>query len=265
MGSEQPVGLFDSGVGGLTVLAQVVRLLPRETVVYFGDTLNLPYGDKTPSQLLELGDRIVRFLLSQRVKCIVFACNTSSSVSLEFLQQRYPIPMLGLLQAGARLALAASRRMRIGVLATMATVKSGAYERALKSLDPRVEVFSQAAPRLVPLIEAGAIYTPDTKAALEEYLAPLREADIDTLILGCTHYPFLAPLVSALLGPEVVLVDPAVAVAEKLQALLQTRGLMSSGVPQHRVFVSGDPASFDRLASTLYPHPLPLAVKVDLR
>ncbi|RDV81816.1 glutamate racemase [Ammonifex thiophilus] len=263
MADARPIGLFDSGVGGLTVLAQVVRLLPHESVVYFADTLNLPYGDKTPAELVALGDRIIRFLLAQGVKCVVFACNTSSSISLEVLRRRYPVPMLGLLQAGARMALKSSRQGRIGVLATAATVKSKAYEKAIKDLCPRAQVFSQAAPRLVPLIERGEIDTPETEAVLRDYLKPLKEAGIDTLIFGCTHYPFLAPLVSSFMGPEVVLVDPAVAVAEELKELLRRRGLLANSAPSHRVFVSGDPENFDRLARRLYPGSLPPAVRVE--
>ncbi|ACX51630.1 glutamate racemase [Ammonifex degensii KC4] len=263
MADARPIGLFDSGVGGLTVLAQIVRLLPHESIVYFADTLNLPYGDKTPAELIALGDRIIRFLLAQGVKCVVFACNTSSSISLEVLQQRYPVPMLGLLQAGARLALKSSRRGRIGILATAATVKSGAYEKAIKDLCPQAQVFSQAAPRLVPLIESGEIDTPEAEAALREYLTPLKEAGIDTLIFGCTHYPFLAPLISSFMGPGVALVDPAVAVVEELKELLSQKGLLANSTPFHRIFVSGDPESFDRLARRLYPDPLPPAVRVD--
>lgn len=263
MNDDRPLGLFDSGLGGLTVFEQVVRLLPSESVVYFGDTANVPYGARSVRELVELGDRIIRFLLAKRVKAVIFACNTSSSVSIHILRKKYPVPMFGLVEPGARLAVAVTKRKRIGLLATEATVRSGSYVRAITALDPEVQVFSQAAPLLVPLVESGKVDTPEAEVALQEYLAPLKAAAIDTLILGCTHYPFFAPAISRILGPEVVLVDPAVAIVQEAKEALGKWGMFAGlGKPRYEFYVSGDPGEFDLLAKRLAARELPPAVQV---
>ena len=225
MSDRRPLGMFDSGVGGLTVFEQVARYLPQESVVYFGDTLNVPYGGRSVRELLAFGDRIIRFFCKKNVKYIIFACNTSSSVSLGFLRERYSVPMLGLVEPAAQEALAATRNKRIGLLATEATVRSNSYAQTLTRLDPEVKVFSQPAPRLVPLVETSRVKSSEAAEAVATYIAPLKEAGIDTLILGCTHYPFFIPMISRLLGPEVRLTDPAVAIAIKAKEELQTEAI----------------------------------------
>lgn len=263
MNDNRPLGLFDSGLGGLTVFEQVVRILPAEPVVYFGDTANVPYGGRTVKELVALGDRIVRFLLDRKVKAVIFACNTSSSVSIHILRQKYPVPMFGLVEPGARMAVGVTKVKRIGILATEATVRSGSYPAAITALDPEVRVFSQAAPLLVPFVETGRVETPEAAAALQEYLEPLKAAGIDTLILGCTHYPFFAPAISRILGPEVTLVDPAVAMVREVKEELGKRGMLASGGrPRHEFYVSGNPHEFDLLAKRLSPWQLPPAVQV---
>ncbi|NPV73870.1 MAG: glutamate racemase [Pelotomaculum sp.] len=244
------IGLFDSGIGGLTVAVEVYRQLPAESTIYFGDTAHVPYGSRNPGELYRFASRIVDFLEGEGAKYIIFACNTSSSLSLPILQERKAVPMIGLIKPGVAAALQKTVNRRIGVIATEATVKSGAYERELKRQDENVQVFCQAASRLVPLVEAGETGTPAAAEAVREYLFPLKEAGIDTLILGCTHYPFLKPLIAGEMGPGVQLVDPAAATVEEAGKELQRLGLAAGGpaVPEHRFVVSGDPAAFQKAA-----------------
>lgn len=252
MGKADAIGLFDSGVGGLTVAEEVFRALPGEPIVYFGDTANVPYGGRPVDELILFADMIISFLIGQGAKYIVFACNTSSAVSLDVMRRRYDVPMMGLIQPGAQAAAAATHGGRIGVIATEATIRSGAYERAIHALAPDVDVFQMPAPRLVPLVEAGDLNTSRTEAALREYLNPLRCRGIDTLLLGCTHYPLLAHAMERILGPDVVLVNPAVAAVAAVRNDMVSKGLLSipSPVePVHRFFVSGDPVSFAHVAA----------------
>ncbi|RJX20940.1 MAG: glutamate racemase [Ammonifex sp.] len=265
MNDNRPVGLFDSGLGGLTVFEQVVNMLPRESVVYFGDTANVPYGGREVNELVELGDRIIRFLMGKGVKYVLFACNTSSSVSIGILRERYPVPMIGLVRPGARSAVAATRNKRIGILATEATVKSGSYPEAIASIDPAVQIFSQAAPLLVPLVEGGRVETPEAKKALGAYLAPFREAQIDTLVLGCTHYPFFAGPILQILGEKVAMVDPAVATTAEARREIMQRGMQGGeSQPRYEFYTSGDPEEFNRLAGLLSTRRLPGAIKVEI-
>jgi len=254
-------------VGGLTVVNELYRELPLESTVCFGDSAHVPYGSRSAEELIYLADKIVSFLIDQGVKYIIFACNTNSSLSLPILQKRYPIPMIGLVQPGAEWALQVSRNRRIGVIATEATVQSASYESAIKAMDANTLVFSQAAPELVPLIEAGKIDTAETRLAIKRYLASLKKNGIDTLILGCSHYPFLSKIISEELGPEVALVDPARATVLEAKADLAARGLLNyfnGQKPQHQFYVSGDPASFQAGASLFLGEALPGVVKVKL-
>ncbi len=261
------IGLFDSGVGGLTVAVEVYRQLPGESTVYFGDTAHVPYGHRTTGELLHLARRIIAFLINQGSKFIICACNTSSSVSLPVLMNTFDVPMLGLIEPAAGEALRLTTSGKVGVLATEATVKSGAYERELKKLEPAVRVYSQAAPRLVPLVEAGEIKTSSAAAAVREYLAPLKKAGIDTLILGCTHYPFLSDLIAEELGPGVRLVDPAGAAVRLAAQEIKRRGLLNNnserGV-QHKFFVSGDPLAFRARAASFLGYDIGCVERVDL-
>lgn len=240
------IGLFDSGIGGLSVAVEVYRQLPAESTVYYGDTAHVPYGPRSAGELIRFAARIVSFLESQGVKYIIFACNTSSSVSLPVLQERCTVSMIGLIKPGVAEALRKTVNRRVGVIATEATIKSGAYQRELKRLDENVQVFAQAAPRLVPLVEAGKADTREAAGAVREYLAPLKKAGIDTLILGCTHYPFLTRLIAGELGPGVRLVDPASATVREAKEEMLRLGLAAEEPPaaEHRFFVSGDPAAF---------------------
>lgn len=258
MDEIQPIGIFDSGVGGLTVVRFLFRELPEERIIYFGDTAHLPYGSRTPEELIAFGEEIVSFLLQFGVKAVVAACNTSSSVSLPHLQKKFPIPILGVLEPGVRAAIRVTRNKRVGVIATAATVNSGAYLRAFERQGPEVKVFAKACPLFVPLVETGRTESPEARDAANEYLAPLKEAGIDTLVLGCTHYPFLAKVIGEVLGPEVKLVDPAEETVRELAMLLNKgaeKGSCSrpgkrgggNGVPAsngHLFFTSGSATSF---------------------
>lgn len=250
MNNSRAIGLFDSGVGGLTVSRVVNKILPAEAIIYYGDTAHVPYGQRSAEELLGFADKIVSFLAGQGVKYIIFACNTNSALSLPVLAKKYPLPMIGLIKPGVAEALQVTRNGRVGVIATEATVRSGAYEKEIKRQNSSIEVYSQAAPLLVPLVEAGELDTPAVAAAVRQYLAPLRQAGIDTLILGCTHYPFLAGLMAQEIGPGVQLVDPAMSTVREAAGEMSRLGLLSpSGIcPEHRFFVSGDPQVFQNIA-----------------
>ena len=220
MDGSQPIGVFDSGVGGLSVVRQILEQLPDESIVYFGDTARVPYGSRTPAEIIAFGDQIISFLARFEVKVVVAACNTSSAVSLPVLRRKYHLPVLGVVEPGVRAALQVTGNMRIGVLATAATINSGAFTRCFRAYDPGVTVFAQACPQLVPLVEGGKIDGPEIRAAVRQYLQPLQDARVDTIVLGCTHYPFLAPVIRDLAGEAVEVVDPAEETVKELAVLL---------------------------------------------
>jgi len=207
--NRRPIGVFDSGIGGLTVVRALMRRLPRESLIYFGDTARVPYGNKSPETVRRYSREILDFLLRRDVKLVVVACNTASAHALEELEQVSPVPVEGVIEPGARAAVAASRSGRIGVIGTAGTVASGAYARAIEAAKRGVRVTAQACPLFVPLVEEGWLDHAATRLIAEEYLAPLRAHDIDALVLGCTHYPLLKPLLAALLGPSIALIDSA--------------------------------------------------------
>ncbi|MGI9952957.1 glutamate racemase [Moorellaceae bacterium AZ2] len=260
---EQPVGVFDSGVGGLTVVREIVRQLPAETIIYYGDTAHVPYGSKKVEELIAYADAIVSFLVEQGVKAIVDACNTTSAVALGYLKNKYSLPIIGVIEPGVREALAVTRHGRIGVLATEATIASGIHTRLLQSLEPSLKVYPQACPRLVPLVEAGMVEGPEAREAVAEYVEPLVKEGIDTLLLGCTHYPFLASVIQEVAGEGVTLVDPAASTAQELGALLQQHGALRHihGSQAHAFLVSGSAESFRQVAQKLVGWPELRAVR----
>ncbi|HAU32505.1 MAG: Glutamate racemase [Desulfotomaculum sp. 46_296] len=254
MRDSRPIGLFDSGLGGLTVSREIFSLMPDESTIYFGDTLHVPYGSRSIQELINFADQIIAFLVSCNVKYIVFACNTNSSLSLQAMRKRYQVPMKGLIEPGAKLAVSSTVNKRVGIIATEATVNSQAYQRAINSLNPSVSVFAQPAPLLVPLVEAGMSETQKVFDAVCEYVSPLKSAHIDTLILGCTHYPFLLAHFRKCLGPEIVFIDPAAAAVLESKEDMSSLNLLkksSKVAPSHRYFVSGDPADFAFKAESL--------------
>lgn len=259
MTASAPIGLYDSGLGGLSVARELFLQLPREAMAYFGDTARAPYGNRAPAELIAFNREILRILLDSGVKALVVACNTSSALALPILEAEVPVPILGILEAGARAAMRQGRR--IGVIATEATTRSGAYVRAIGREGALEALFPLACPQLVPMIEAGTWQGPRAERIVRESLQPLVDARLDTLVLGCTHYPFVAPLIAEVLGPSVRLVDPAREAIRELGLVLEAHHLEAGcDAPQHRVMVSGDPASFDRLATRLLGPGLPAAV-----
>ncbi|RUR76493.1 glutamate racemase [Chlorogloeopsis fritschii PCC 9212] len=238
-----PIGIFDSGVGGLTVLRQMYRQLPNESIIYFGDTARLPYGIRSQAEITQFVREILSWMQQQQVKMVIMACNTSSALALETIRHEFNIPILGLILPGARAAVEQGKR--IGVIATPATAKSNAYKRAILEIDSEVQVWQVGCPEFVPLIEQNRIHDPYTTEVARSYLEPLLEQQIDTLVYGCTHYPHLAPVLRSLLPTSVTLVDPAVHVVVACSQELDLLGLRNTHPPlPTRFFVSGCPQQF---------------------
>ena len=259
----RPIGVFDSGLGGLTSVRELFRMLPAESVVYFGDTARVPYGNKSSATVVRFSLEIAAFLVRQNIKCLLVACNTSSSYALETLRQRLPIPVIGVIEPSVRAAAAVSPRGRIGVIGTLGTVGSGAYAAALAKALPGAAVISRACPLFVPLIEEGWAGHPVTRSVAEEYLVELRAADLESLILGCTHYPLIAPLLGTLMGPAVKLVDSGAEAARAVAVLLRERGQLAAGAPEHHFYVSDEPRNFTRVAQSFLGRELPATMVVD--
>jgi len=209
MSSSAPIGVFDSGIGGLTVVHELIRQLPHESIVYFGDTARVPYGPKSPDTVRRYSREIAAYLTEQGVKAIVVACNTATAHALGTLRGELALPVVGVVEPGARAAVAATRTGRIGVIGTVGTIKSGAYERAICALSPTAQVVARACPLFVPLVEEGWVDHEATRLVAETYLEPLVKANVDTLVLGCTHYPLLKPLLRQVMGPDIRLIDSA--------------------------------------------------------
>jgi glutamate racemase len=244
-----PIGVFDSGVGGLTVVRALMERLPFENILYFGDTARVPYGPKSPHVVREYAAQDVDFLVGKDVKMVVIACNTVSSVALDVVQKRAGVPVVGVIAPGAAAAAAATRRRRVGVIGTRATVNSSAYTHALRHLDPEIATFPRECPLFVPLAEEGWVDHPATHIVAREYLLPLRQEKIDTLILGCTHYPILRDAITAALETGVMLIDSGEATALEVLRVLDDRGLRNASTqhPHLQFFVSDIPARFGEL------------------
>ncbi|MFN2477076.1 MAG: glutamate racemase [Chthoniobacterales bacterium] len=249
-GDPRPIGVFDSGIGGLTVVSALRRLLPNESIYYVGDTARVPYGGKSPTTVQRYSLEIASVLLGEEAKAIVVACNTASALALDVLEERLPVSVTGVIKPGAAAAHAATRNGHIGVIGTRATIKSGAYERALVELNPHVRVTARACPLLVPLIEEGRLESEITDKVLLEYLQPLVDDGVDALVLGCTHYPLLRPAIARLLGDSVTLVDSAENCAEAIRALLSRDNLHAppAGAGELHVALTDPPDSFLRVA-----------------
>ncbi|MFL5578071.1 MAG: glutamate racemase [Gemmatimonadaceae bacterium] len=243
-----PIGVFDSGIGGLTVVRELMRQLPNESIIYFGDTARVPYGPKSPDTVRRYSREISAFLREQGVKAIVVACNTATAHALPTLREELPVPVIGVAEPGAQAAVAASPSGRIGVIGTAGTVASGAYDRAIHALAPAARVTSRPCPLFVPLVEEGWLDTEPTRLIAREYLAPLHDAGVDTVVLGCTHYPLLKPVIKATLGKSVRLVDPAEQTAAETARVLEACHLRANGGPPSYRFIASDaPEQFLRL------------------
>jgi glutamate racemase len=247
--AEAPIGVFDSGLGGLTVAGEVMRQLPAEGLIYFGDTARLPYGPKAPSTVRRYSREIASFLEREGVKAIVVACNTATAHALTALRAELDLPVIGVIEPGARAAVAASRSRNIGVIGTAGTIRSGAYERAIRELAPEARITVQPCPLFVPLVEEGWGDKEATRLVAEEYLQPLMEARVDSVVLGCTHYPLLKPMLAKVLGDGVRLIDSAAETAAETRRVLADRQLAAPPTddPLRRFVASDDSSQFLRL------------------
>ena len=266
---RQPIGVFDSGVGGLTVLKQLVLRMPQEKLVYLGDTARLPYGTKSKETVVKYSVRNASFLMEKGVKCLVVACNTASSLALEVLRERYPMPVIGVIEPGAKKAASASRTRRVGVIGTLATVRSRAYEETIARYGRDIEVTSVPCPLFVALAEEGWVDDEVTYRVAERYLRPLQEKKIDVLVLGCTHYPLLKPVLATVMGEDVLLVDSAEEAANEVAASLDASGLAtdpSEPVNLHslRICLTDPSLHFLELGERILEIPLNQVEYVDL-
>lgn len=265
MSDQRPIGIFDSGVGGLTVVGEIWKCLPAENIVYFGDTARVPYGTKSKETVTKFSVENVEFLMKHDVKLVLVACNTASSLSLDFLKRCFRVPMIGVIGPGAREAVSVTRSGRVGVIGTNATISSGAYETAVKKINKNIDVYTTSCPLFVPLAEEGWV---DKKVACdiaEIYLKPLKAKRVDTLVLGCTHYPLLKNVIKKVMGPKVSLVDSAREVAKEAKELLDASGTLnrsrSSG--DHKFFSSDEPARFIKMGEHFLKRRIVCAKKKD--
>jgi len=253
-----PIGLFDSGVGGLTVARRVMELLPQENIIYFGDTARVPYGSKSAETVNLYTQQAIAFLESRGVKMIIIACNTASAVGLEQAQSAASVPVLGVIAPGASAALAATRNGIVGVIGTEGTVRSNSYQQALLDGNREIKVVAQACPLFVAFAEEGLAHHPATILMAREYLAPMLSRSIDTLIMGCTHYPLLCPSIEQIAGPAVTLIDPGIATAAEARRTLEEMEMLnhSSSLPRHEYYLSDFPHKFIEVGSRFLGHQL---------
>jgi len=246
---QKAIGIFDSGIGGLTVLKEIVRTLPDENIIYLGDTARVPYGIRSAETVTRYSFENTNFLLSQEIKILVVACNTATAVSLEAVKKEFPLPVIGVLEPGARAAVAATKTRKIGIIGTEATISSGAYERAIGRLAPDIEVTSIACPLFVSLAEEGWTDNDVAELVAEKYLATFRKTGIDMLVLGCTHYPLLKAVISRAVGPKITLIDSAIETAKEVADVLEKLNWRGSGNGEgiRKFYVTDTPARFEMI------------------
>lgn len=264
-----PVGVFDSGVGGLTVAREIMRQIPEERIVYFGDTARVPYGSKSKDTIVRYSRQIIRFLRTQGVKAIVIACNTASAYALDTVAAESDIPIIGVINAGARTAVHATRNGKIGVIGTEGTIGSGIYAEVMREMRPDIEVVGKPCPLFVPLVEEGLLHDSVTDEIASRYLSVLKGKYIDTLVLGCTHYPLLRSTLGRLMGDAVTLVNPAYETAIELKALLEEQGLscdpsVAVEGDKYRFFVSDLAEKFTDFATSILPDEVKETHKIDI-
>jgi glutamate racemase len=255
---SRPIGVFDSGIGGLTVVAEIMRQLPDEEIVYFGDTARLPYGPKSEETVTQFAIQDAELLLRNDVKNIVVACNTASAIAIGTLRERYDVPVIGVIEPGALAAVSSTLRGKVGVIGTEGTIASGAYRRAIEKMDRDIEVIEASCPLFVPLAEEGWTDREVTLVIAHEYLTPLRDAGVDVVVLGCTHYPILKNTIGRVFGPSVKLIDSAEETAKEVTERLDDLGLRRAGnaAPRHRFLVSDVPHRFREQAERFLGAPL---------
>ncbi len=266
MTKTNPIGVFDSGIGGLTVVKQLDQFLPNENLIYFGDTARVPYGNKSNETVIEYSKQDAKFLVNKNVKMIIVACNTASSVALSALSNAFDIPIVGMIEPGAKYAIENTKNGKIGVIGTYATINNKAYSNQLLKLDNKLEVVEKACPLFVPLAEEGMIDHPATKLIAEEYLLELKNNEIDTLILGCTHYPILSKIIQEVMGDEVTLIDSGTAASTVVENYLLGRGLRNEShqIGKREFYVSDLPTKFKTIADTFLGRHVEHLTKVDL-
>jgi len=264
--SDGGIGVFDSGVGGLTVLREILRALPNEDCMYLGDTARIPYGTKSPETVVRFARKNADFLVSQGIKFLVVACNTAASAGIDAIREHAGVPTIGVIRPGAARACRVSKNGRIGVIGTRATVSSGAYEREIKAVNRDMQVYSAPCPLFVPLAEEGWIDDDVTSLVAERYLSDLVARDIDTLVLGCTHYPLLKTVIAQTVGFDVSIVDSATPVARKVKDLLAERSLENTDKHERRVsfYVTDDPDTFARVGGSFLGIPISDVTHVDI-
>lgn len=263
---NRPIGVFDSGLGGLTVLKEIMELIPTESVVYFGDNGRAPYGTKSKETVLKYTFQDIRFLLNQDIKMIVIACNTASACSLQTVKNSFDIPVIEVVEPGALTAVRETRNKKVGVIGTSATVSSGVYERAIHRLDGSIQIYSKACPLFVPLAEAGWWENDIAYRIAEEYLIPLKNEGIDTLVMGCTHYPLLQETIGSVMGPEVSLVSSAREVAKVVKDVIAENNMARDRdiKPVYRYYTSDSVELFESLGNSILDTRIQAAEKVDI-
>lgn len=264
-----PVGVFDSGVGGLTVAREIMRQIPNERIIYFGDTARVPYGSKSKETITRYSRQIVNFLLEQQVKAIVVACNTASAYALDEIEKEIDIPMLGVVKPGAKIAAEATKNGKIGVIGTEGTIGSHVYSTYINEIKPEVTVLGKACPLFTPLVEEGLWQDPVTDEIATRYLSELIDCDIDTLILGCTHYPLIRSTVGRIMGDNVTLVNPAYETARELKELLTAEGLLNEKKPElgnnrYRFYVSDMADKFQTFANSILKYGILSAKTINI-
>ena len=269
MDKNAPIGVFDSGVGGLTVAREIMRQIPNERIVYFGDTARVPYGSKSKDNIIKFSRQIIRFLQTENVKAIVIACNTASALALDEMQQEFDLRILGVVKPGAKVAVETTANKRIGLIGTEANIRSGVYTRYIKSLDDEAKVFEKACPLFVPLVEEGWLHDDITLQVASRYLEELKEKDIDTLIMGCTHYPLIRSTIRKVMGDKVNLVNPAYETAIELKNLLERDNLankcdVDSPSSMYRFYVSDAEEKFKLFANSILPFDITMTKQINI-
>lgn len=268
MDRNAPIGVFDSGIGGLTVAREIMRQMPNERLVYFGDTARLPYGSKSQETVIRYSRQIIRFLESREVKAIVIACNTASAYALETVEKESDIPLTGVINAGARTAVQSTRNGKIGVIGTEGTISSGIYTEVMKQMKPKIEVTGKSCPLFVPLVEEGLLHDSVTDEIASRYLSVLKGRYIDTLVLGCTHYPLLRSTLGRLMGSEVTLVNPAYETAIELRELLRAQNMecnqQTMAGEKYQFYVSDLAEKFTAFATSILPKEVKETKKITI-
>lgn len=254
MPNEQPIGVFDSGIGGLTVAREIMRQIPKETIVYFGDTARVPYGNKSQKTIVSYARQIVKFLQTNDVKAIVIACNTASAFAFELIANEVSIPVIEVVKPGAKAAAETTKNGNVGIIGTEGTINSRIYNTYLKEINPTINVFGKACPLFVPLVEEGWLEDPVTVEVAKRYMRDLQSYNIDTLVLGCTHYPLIRKIIGEIMGKEVTLVNPAYETARSLKEVLEKKGINSELLAKdHKFYVSDGADKFRKFANTILP------------